>query len=69
MVGRLRRPIEIAGRRFVCSCDLQFERDHPERAGVPVRRFVDRLSFVKCKDVWASTSAPGSCRCCPTIST
>ena len=31
------------GQRFVCNCDLQFERYHPERAGVPVRPLVERL--------------------------
>lgn len=51
-VRRLRRPVELAGRRFVCSCDLRFELVLPKRAGVPVRRLVDRLSFVKRKDVW-----------------
>ena len=49
---RLRCPVKLARRRFVCRCDLRFELVLPEGAGVPVPRLVDRLSFVKRKDVW-----------------
>lgn len=51
-VRRFRKPVEIAGRRFVCGCDLRLEVVLPEREGVPVRPLVNRLSFVKRKDVW-----------------
>lgn len=51
-VRRFRRPLRLAGRRFVCGCDLRIEIALPERHGVPVRPLVDRLSFVKRKDAW-----------------
>lgn len=51
-VRRLRQPVELAGRTFVVGCDLRFEARLPERAGVPVRPLVPRLSFVRRKDAW-----------------
>jgi len=51
-VRRLPRPVQLAGRTFVVGCDLRFEARLPERAGVPVRPLVPRLSFVRRKDVW-----------------
>jgi hypothetical protein len=51
-VRRFRRPVELAGRRFVCGCDLRLELVLPGRHGVPVRPLVERLSFVKRKEVW-----------------
>lgn len=47
-----RRPVAIAGREFVCGCDLDIEASLPERAGVPVAGLVGELSFVRRKEVW-----------------
>jgi hypothetical protein len=51
-VRRFRRPVELAGRRFVCGCDLRLEVVLPERRGAPVRPLVPELSFVRRKEVW-----------------
>lgn len=61
-VARLRRPVELAGRRFVVGCDLRFEVLLPERGGVPVRSLVDRLSFVRRKDAWGQYFRSGLVR-------
>lgn len=51
-VARLRRPLDLAGRRFVWACDLTFEALLPPRQGVPVEPLLDRLSFVKRREAW-----------------
>ncbi len=61
-VRRFGRPVELAGRRFVCGCDLRIEIALPERAGVPVRPLVDRLAIVKRKDAWGQYFRSGLIR-------
>jgi hypothetical protein len=51
-VRPLRNHVELAGREFVCACDLDLEVVLPERAGVPVRPLINRLGFVRRKEVW-----------------
>jgi hypothetical protein len=51
-VRNLRTPIRIAGRVFVCVCDLHIDLVLPERHGAPVEPLISNLSFVKRPDVW-----------------
>jgi hypothetical protein len=48
----LREPVVIAGREFVCACNLRLDAVLPEREGVPVHSLVPRLTVVRRKEVW-----------------
>jgi hypothetical protein len=50
--SRLARPLVIAGKKFVTACDLRLTNLLPQREGVSVRPLVEKLSFVRRKDVW-----------------
>lgn len=50
-VRPFRKPIEIAGRQFVCGCDPELQ-IVLERAGILVRPLMDELSFVRRKGAW-----------------
>jgi hypothetical protein len=64
-VRRFPRPVRIAGRSFVCGCDLRLEVVLPERRGVPVRPLVPRLSFVRREEVWGQYFRSGLVRVPP----
>jgi hypothetical protein len=64
-VRRLPRPVRIAGRSFVCGCDLRLEIVLPERRGAPVRPLVPKLSFVRRKEVWGQYFRSGLIRVPP----
>jgi hypothetical protein len=51
-VARLRKPLAMAKREFVCACSLRFEVTLPEREGVNIRSLVERLTLVRRKEVW-----------------
>lgn len=53
-VRPLRKPVVIAGREFVCACDLRLQSILPERGGVPMEPYVERLGFIRRKDVWGA---------------
>jgi predicted RNA-binding protein len=64
-VRRFPRPVRIAGRSFVCGCDLRLEIVLPERRRVPVRPLVPRLSFVRREEVWGQYFRSGLVRVPP----
>lgn len=52
-VNPLSRTVLIQGKQFTCGCPLRIEHILPERRGVPFDdRFVQRLRFIKRKEVW-----------------
>lgn len=51
-VEPLPRPLALAGREFVCACDLRIRKVLPERQGVPIAPLIPRLDFIRRKDVW-----------------
>jgi hypothetical protein len=61
-VRRLRRPVTIAGREFMCGCDLTFEVVLPERQGIPFRPLVPRLGFIRRKAAWGQYFRAGLIR-------
>lgn len=48
----VRKPLTIAGREFVCACEIRPESVLPERQGAPVGPLVAQLTLVDRKDVW-----------------
>jgi hypothetical protein len=51
-VRRLREPISIAGREFAVACGIDVVASLPEREGVPFDTFIQRMDFIRRKDVW-----------------
>jgi hypothetical protein len=50
--SRLARLVVIADKTFVTGCDLRLTNLLPQREGVSIRPLVEKLSFVKRKDIW-----------------
>lgn len=49
---QLKRPMALAGRKFIATTDVQLDLRLPEREGVAVKPLVPRLGFVRRPEVW-----------------